>query len=140
MSFIHYIKIKKAVYVPNSEGQSVKEDRYTVRKFPSDAITLEDLVNEDVWGSTFTKADMLNFFKNMAKQITNQVLTGKNVKFYDIGIFSPRIKSKAVTSLDDLDSDAIKDVKVGYLPSMEIRKALKKAKFKFLDLNKIKHV
>ena len=76
----------------------------------------------------------------MAKQITNQVLTGKNVKFYDIGIFSPRIKSKAVTSLDDLDSDAIKDVKVGYLPSMEIRKALKKAKFKFLDLNKIKHV
>ena len=144
MAIIKYIKTKKQMYMPDKDESgspiSKKTDMYVVRKFKSDPITVEDLVNEDVWGTTFTKADMLNFFKNMARQITNHVLTGKNVKFFDVGTFSPRIRAKAVSSLDDVDIDTIKDVRVGYLPSKEIRKGLKQAKFKFLDLNKIKHV
>ena len=72
------------------------------------------------------------------KQFELELLSGKNIQFGDIGIFSASITSDIVDNKDDLKPQDIRIKTVTFLPSTRLKTTLKnKAKFMRLrDFNR----
>ncbi|WP_293712369.1 HU family DNA-binding protein [uncultured Parabacteroides sp.] len=111
---------------------------YFAAKANSSTINLNDLCYRISSNCTITSADIKGVIEALMKQFELELLSGKNIQFGDIGIFSASITSDIVDNKDDLKPQDIRIKTVTFLPSTRLKTTLKnKAKFMRLrDFNR----
>lgn len=82
--------------------------------------------------STLSTTDMAAAIEGFKVIITEELLNGHNVKLDGLGIFSLSVKTEGVDEPAKLNQQAIKEIKVHFLPDSELKKRLKSAKFNFI--------
>lgn len=111
---------------------------YFAAKANSSTINLNDLCYRISSNCTITSADIKGVIEALMKQFELELLSGKNIQFGDIGIFSASITSDIVDNKDDLKPQDIRIKTVTFLPSTRLKTTLKtQAKFMRLrDFNR----
>lgn len=134
---IKWYKVKRTNQMLFKRG---KTDYYRAAVLRPDTVTMEELVESTQWGSSLSKGDIYGLCVNLARQIKNHILQGDNIYIEGLGIFSTRLRAKAVKSFDDVDNDIIKGVKVGFKQDTVNKAAVKAAGLEEINLNKAKHL
>ena len=65
----------------------------------------------------------------LQKIVVRELLDGKKVKFGELGTFSLTVNSIGCDSVDEVDSDKIKRIKLNFRPGKNMKKAFSSATF-----------
>lgn len=86
---------------------------------------------------SLTSADVKGVMEAMVKEFEIELLSGSNIKFGELGIFSASITSQVVAEKDDLKPHMVRVKTVTFLPSPRVKQIMRKAKFiRLRDFNK----
>lgn len=83
----------------------------------------------------FTTAQVLSFILCLSQHITFHVCHSFVVEVEGLGIFSPSIKSKNVSTAKELTVRSITNKGVNYRPTVKMKKKLKEAEFRRVEQN-----
>lgn len=81
----------------------------------------------------FTTAQVLSFIICLSQHIAFHVCSSRVVEVEGLGIFSPSIKSKSVSSLKELTVRTITHKGVNYRPTVKMKKKLQEVEFKRVE-------
>ena len=107
--------------------------------YRADDIDLETIANEISHATSISYPDLLAAIKALEIHISKHVMNGSAVKFGMLGSFIPTIRSKAVRTVDEVDTSVVKRVTCRFYPSKSFRESLKSSNLEFKDLSKIKY-
>ena len=83
-------------------------------------------------GSKYDKGDVMAVATQLSSCIREQLLLGNKVALGDLGAFSVSLVSKAAPNAEEFHTNLIKQVKVRWEPSPELRDLIKEAQFTFV--------
>ena len=111
---------------------------YFAAKAVSSTIDLNNLCYRISSNCTITSADVKGVIEALLTQFELELLSGKNIRFGDIGTFSASITSDIVENKEDLKPQKVRIKTVTFLPSTRLKNKLKtKARFMRLrDFNR----
>ena len=129
-----YIKSKRTIRI-----NGAPEDRYIAKVYRADDIDLETIANEISHATSISYPDLLAAIKALEIHISKHVINGSAVKFGMLGAFIPTIRSKAVRTVDEVDTSVVKRITCRFYPSKAFRESLKSTNLESKDLSKIKY-
>ena len=130
----HHLQTKKdGMHHPRQ-----RKNRLLCCKAVSSTIDLNNLCYRISSNCTITSADVKGVIEALLTQFELELLSGKNIRFGDIGTFSASITSDIVENKEDLKPQKVCIKTVTFLPSTRLKNKLKtKARFMRLrDFNR----
>lgn len=95
----------------------------------SGKLTQKSLSDEIAGRSSLTKGDISNVIMNMIDEFPRQLIEGKSVKLDGFGSFRISFSSDGVENKEDFNTSLIKNAKILFTPSSELKKALSDLSF-----------
>lgn len=89
--------------------------------------------------STIAEQDVRILMRSLAEVINENVEMGRGVNLQDLGVFSPNLKTKGVTSVDDVSADNIQQVVVNFRPAVRFREEMDNAPVRETSKFDLKH-
>lgn len=123
---IHYKTVKKAEAGVKGGGRFRYHAAATKRKIVDSHDLSRMLANR----CTLSRADVTAVLTGLSELMCELLCDGKSVHFDDIGIFSTSLVSELKDSPEEVKESSISGVRVQFRANKELKKQLKKAKFK----------
>ena len=92
-------------------------------------VILRALAREIAEISTVSVVDTMAVIESLVQLIPRHIMEGDTVRLGDFGSFSVRLSSRGAASEEAFSVSHIEDVKVGFRPGKELKKALNDATF-----------
>ena len=92
-------------------------------------VSQQEIAAEIVRMSSLARGDISNVIDSLLDTVPNYLLMGKSVSLGDLGTFRVSFSSEGVTTADEFNVGKISGVRVSFLPSPALRKALRDIKF-----------
>ena len=81
--------------------------------------------------TTLNAADMAAAVEGLREVIVEELLAGNNVKLDGLGTFSLSLRTKGVEDLSKFNKNMLREVRIQFLATTELKETLKAAEFHF---------
>ena len=92
-------------------------------------ITKTDLAKEIVNISSLSRGDVSNVIESLIDIVPKYLLMGKSINLGELGTMRVSFSSQGVENEKDFSTGKIKDVKIIFTPSVELKNQLKQIRF-----------
>jgi predicted histone-like DNA-binding protein len=127
---IKYVKVRRRISTGTNPG-----NKFLARLFRGNDVSIDQLCQEITESTTLTYPDVLACLKAFEINIAKHIQNGSAVKFNILGAFIPKIKAKAMNTLEEVDATTIKSASCRFFPSVDFKRSLSKTNFVEADLN-----
>lgn len=127
---INYKVIELKTNIKTKEGNNKV---FSGRFVQSGKISLNEVAKEISERTSFTASDVKGLVMSLSEAITRNLLHGIGVDLGELGSFSVDLQSETTDSSEDFTARNIKRAKIRFTPSKEIKKELKRAKYKPIE-------
>jgi predicted histone-like DNA-binding protein len=103
--------------------------RYCAAPSNRTLIEFEDVSREISKVSSFSRGDIHGVLSSFVELIIDHIQLGASVRLGDLGIFSISISSDMKDSPEEVNSDCIRELRLNFRPSVEIKDELKRVSF-----------
>ncbi|MCL1860577.1 MAG: HU family DNA-binding protein [Proteobacteria bacterium] len=117
----------KKIERPNPMNRDDK--RWYLTKAPGRTIGINEIAQEIEKRSTTSKSDIMGVLVNLVELIPEHVSRGDSVKLGDLGIFRAIVTSQSAPTSAEINANMVKNVRVSFIASTEIKKAIGGIKF-----------
>ncbi len=113
---------------PGTAGGGQK--KYIAMATKRQKIKLRELADDISMKCTLSHADVIATIVALEEAIVDNIKMGRSVQLGDIGIISPQIKSETKDTPEEVNSRCIKGVSLSFRAGVNIKRQLRKCKFK----------
>lgn len=123
----------KVIEQPPSKLSVTNKPTYNARACKRYKASLKDIAEAIQRRSSLTKAEVYGVLISLTDIIPDLLLDNKSVDLGDLGTISLHLSSKSEDKPEDVSWRSIKELKVKFRASVELKKNLKEAHFKRVD-------
>ncbi len=105
-------------------GKPEEAPKYYAQPVWDGIVGIDELAEVIAGRSSLTKGDVLNVLENCLDEIPRYLRMGKAVKLEKIGILRASFGSEGAVSPDKFRTSLIRDEKIIFLPSVELKEAI----------------
>jgi predicted histone-like DNA-binding protein len=106
-----------------------EEKKWYASGIKSGNVSIKDLSKEIAGRSSLTRGDIENVLSNFLEELPTFLKMGMSVKLGEFGSIRLTLSSEGVEDPKDFTHNKIKGVKVVFMPSTELKKALEDTSF-----------
>lgn len=117
-----YSRVKRTVTTGATPGQ-----KYLAVLFAPSSIDEDQIAEEIAAATSLAKGDVKNALTSLCEVIQRYNANSVRVKLGSLGVFSPKIKSKAKATLDEVTDDTIVRITTKFRPNPQFTKTMKSA-------------
>ena len=129
-----YKKTKRTITIGADPGE-----KFLLAMAHEGKVSTEMLCEFIMRNSTIAEQDVRILMRSLAEVINENVEMGRGVNLQDLGVFSPNLKTKGVTSVDDVSADNIQQVVVNFRPAVRFREEMDNAPVRETSKFDLKH-
>ena len=115
--------------IKRSNPQNREEEKWYAAPINDGKITKTDITKEIVNMSSLSRGDISNVIENILDTMPKYLLMGKSISLGEFGTLRLSFSSKGVEKQEDFKTNLIKNVKIVFTPSTELKKILTEIKF-----------
>lgn len=125
---ISYVKVKRTINVGDNPGEKFLAQ--IVREQPVNL----DLIADQISGaSTMSKADVMGVLQQLQVQMSYHLLRGATIQLGLLGTFSPSLRARAMSTVDEVTVQSIKGLFINFRSSTWLNKEVKNVGFRLVD-------